>query len=314
MIITLHRICEKLPLTFKVNEGLYTTTESLYKFINNAKKNKKKFISLEKYLTSRKKKDYISITFDDGYKDNYLLAYPILKRMKIPFTLYITTNFIENQSLPWWFLLEDYLALKKISKNDYKKENSVYLEKIFKDKSLNDSFLNIRNKILNKKFNIEKLYNFKELTEKRLGSKIFMNWEQINNLNQDKLVTFGAHSVSHKRLSKCSLKESTEEIENSKKIIEEKIKTKIQHFAYPYGGIKDFAKKDIQILKKNNFKSAVTTIGRSSQILNRNKFLISRFPLAEGYNNPSYYYEKFNQKDLKNLLKDFMIYTYKKVF
>ena len=56
MIITLHRICEKLPLTFKVNEGLYTTTESLYKFINSAKKNKKKFISLEKYLTSRKKK------------------------------------------------------------------------------------------------------------------------------------------------------------------------------------------------------------------------------------------------------------------
>jgi len=42
-------------------------------------------------------KDRVSITFDDGYKDNYLNAYPILKESGLPATIFISTGAIGSE-------------------------------------------------------------------------------------------------------------------------------------------------------------------------------------------------------------------------
>jgi len=58
------------------------------------------FVSLDDI---NNKKHWICITFDDGYQDNYTLAYPLLKRLGIPFTVYVTTGFIDNKLPMWWY-------------------------------------------------------------------------------------------------------------------------------------------------------------------------------------------------------------------
>lgn len=45
---------------------------------------------------------HLAITFDDGYQDNYLNAAPILTRMKLPATFFVTTGFVESRRVPWW--------------------------------------------------------------------------------------------------------------------------------------------------------------------------------------------------------------------
>lgn len=50
-----------------------------------------------------KKGRWICVTFDDGYRDNYTLAYPMLKRLGVPFTVYVTTGFIDNRIPMWWY-------------------------------------------------------------------------------------------------------------------------------------------------------------------------------------------------------------------
>lgn len=63
------------------------------------------------------------ITFDDGYKDNYTIAAPILKSMNLPATFFVTTGFINsNRVAPWdaeleieskWMDWDDVAALDK---------------------------------------------------------------------------------------------------------------------------------------------------------------------------------------------------------
>lgn len=54
-------------------------------------------------LRRRNKRRFVCITFDDGYRDNYTLAYPMLKRLNVPFSVYVTTGFIDNKLPMWWY-------------------------------------------------------------------------------------------------------------------------------------------------------------------------------------------------------------------
>lgn len=44
----------------------------------------------------------LAITFDDGYRDNYENAAPVLKAMDLPATVFVVSRFIDTQYVPWW--------------------------------------------------------------------------------------------------------------------------------------------------------------------------------------------------------------------
>lgn len=56
------------------------------------------FQTLENYWKSGKPLPAkpILLTFDDGYKDNYTIAYPILKKYKFKATIFVITNFVDD--------------------------------------------------------------------------------------------------------------------------------------------------------------------------------------------------------------------------
>src|SRR3989338_10191242 len=69
-------------------------------------------ISLEKAIDLLKSKDDIPentvvITFDDGYRDNYINAFPILKKYQVPATIFITAGVINNGDTLWYSAVVD---------------------------------------------------------------------------------------------------------------------------------------------------------------------------------------------------------------
>ncbi len=96
----LHRIVEHLSEKPE-QRALEVTPDWLESEIKKYQHKGYHFIGIDEIGHSRH--HWICITFDDGYRDNYTLAYPLLKRLGVPFTVYITTSFINNQMQMWWY-------------------------------------------------------------------------------------------------------------------------------------------------------------------------------------------------------------------
>jgi peptidoglycan/xylan/chitin deacetylase (PgdA/CDA1 family) len=45
---------------------------------------------------------HLAITFDDGYRDNFENARPVLEKLSLPATFFVVTEWIETDVVPWW--------------------------------------------------------------------------------------------------------------------------------------------------------------------------------------------------------------------
>ncbi|HDZ76607.1 MAG TPA: polysaccharide deacetylase family protein [Candidatus Omnitrophica bacterium] len=91
--------------------NLFVTPENFKRQMVYIKGNGYDVISLDELVDGirnnrRFKHKTVVITIDDGYRDNYSYAYPILKKYNFPATIFIATNFIGNN--------KDFMSLDKI--------------------------------------------------------------------------------------------------------------------------------------------------------------------------------------------------------
>jgi peptidoglycan/xylan/chitin deacetylase (PgdA/CDA1 family) len=74
------------------------------------------------------------------------------------------------------------------------------------------------------------------------------------------LIEFGAHSHSHRRLSRLSSEECREEIETSVSEVRKLTARSCEFFAYPLGGRQDYNQESVDVLRKLGIRAAVTTL------------------------------------------------------
>lgn len=261
-IFMLHRVnyIEKDKLL--PNENMKVSPEFLENFISELKKRGYSFISLDELyeiLKNQKKvKKCIVFTLDDGYKDNYEIAYPIFKKYDVPFTIYLTTSFPNKNVILWWYILEDLIL-----ENDFLEVGKdKYVCKNYEDK--NKAFLKIREKIL--KLNQKNLLNELNIMFKDYkidwfskNKQLCMSWEDVINISKDSLCTIGSHTVNHYAFNKLTEDEIIKEIIDANKEIEEKLNKKVEHFAYPFGSRNEIKEREMRIVKSLNFKTVTTT-------------------------------------------------------
>jgi peptidoglycan/xylan/chitin deacetylase (PgdA/CDA1 family) len=222
---------------------------------------------LDKRLTSRENFPLPSIvvTIDDGYLNNYKLAFPVLKKLDLHGMVYLATGFIGTKNALWVDDLADILLSTKLK--------SLCLPELFGDEvfdilthqskmgTLTKLYEEIVQLEHNKKILImRKLSNVLGRNEIRRGNteRKMLNWNEVIEMSNNK-ISFGAHTVSHPTLSRMELQEAKREIFESKIEIEARIGSKVRHFAIPNGKVEDFNEELKKYCKEIGMSSVVST-------------------------------------------------------
>ena len=79
----------------------FVSPENFAKQMEYIKKNGYEVITLDELVGSIRNKEHLKrnkvvITFDDGYQDNFINAYPVLKKYQFPATIFLITDFIDK--------------------------------------------------------------------------------------------------------------------------------------------------------------------------------------------------------------------------
>lgn len=221
------------------------------------------------HIQSGGKEFFVAVTFDDGYKDNYLYAYPILKKYGIPATIYVITRFLEGDtSMWWWELWERLVNAKNFALQVGGKQQSWHIDGHF---AKIRCFKEIRRLLLGseKPVYLDLLRQISADTPQQYPDQC-MTFEEIALLDREGLITIGAHTHSHFCLASLTGNEVAEEISKSREMLEEMLSHPIRHFAYPYGKNIEVGRMAPILARKCGMVSAVTTecgnIGRQSDV------------------------------------------------
>ena len=226
-----------------------------------------KVISLEElYISIQQKRklphNAVVITIDDGYKDIYTNAYPILKKYNIPATVFLATGSIGTGKLWWWDKVRYVIWKTKRTSIEFNELGSFRLDTDtarqetadFITKKLKES-MTVRRDLM-----IDHLLSLCQVQIPHdIGNSFILSWDEIREMAHNG-IQFGAHSINHPILTRIPLIEAENEIKESKRQIEQELDQEIFTFCYPNGEPDDFSPEIETILKRNGFSCAVTLV------------------------------------------------------
>lgn len=180
------------------------------------------------------------VTFDDGYRDNFDIALPILLRHKIRATFFVATGYVKNRRLFWWDELAFMIARtrKSFVQIDYPKPMEIDLrdrtaanrkvQRIVKDTP---------------ELDLERfLHAFGEATEvglshseeRRYADELVLDWAQVKALHEAGM-DVQSHTRNHRVLHTLKKCELDEELLGARLELEDVLKAPVFAISYPVG-------------------------------------------------------------------------------
>jgi peptidoglycan/xylan/chitin deacetylase (PgdA/CDA1 family) len=229
----------------------------------------------------------VLITFDDGYRDNYTLAFPILRSHGAQGVFFLPTSFVGTGRLPWWDVIA-YIAKRSRKKSirlDYPESVEFDIER--------DGLAQVIRRLLRlyKRPTMQEPERFLSTLEASCESarpqsateRCFLNWAEAREM-QEAGMAFGSHTRTHEILAKLPVEQQQQELRQSREILETELKRRVDVLAYPVGGRGAFSDKTIEALERTGYRGAFSFYGGMNIPGKTDRFNIRRY----GINGQSY--------------------------
>jgi peptidoglycan/xylan/chitin deacetylase (PgdA/CDA1 family) len=192
----------------------------------------------------------VLITFDDGYRDNWEIAFPLLRRHGLPATFFLTTGFLDRPHVAWW----DELAwMVRRGGGDPADHDATIAS------------LCARYKQLPAERAAELLDEIAAQTgagrcPPAEAAELWMTWDHAREL-RDGGMRIGGHTVTHPLLSRVSVERQEGEIAGCARRLERELGAPMTWFAYPVGSRDTFTAETQRILAAHGVELAFSFYG-----------------------------------------------------
>jgi len=183
---------------------------------------------------------YALITFDDGYRDNYEIAFPILKAEGVSATFFITTGFVDAPQLPWW---DEIAWMVRTSRQERVELPRWIPAPISFDKPEREEAVRTllrAYKAMPAESTGDYLDAIAEATRSGrcdaagVGRGLWMDWGMLREMRAAGMTVAG-HTVTHPVLARTSITRQREEILGCGARLAEEMGEPMKYFSYPIG-------------------------------------------------------------------------------
>lgn len=269
VIFTLHSVRPAdAPRPFSPNAHLTVTPEFLDHTIRQIRAAGMEIVPLETAVARMQEPDskgarFAALTFDDGYRDNLLHAWPVLKRHSAPFTIFVTSGFVDRSSEIWWEALERIVdvaqsvevpvgaSMRRFDAGTARDKETVFchlLHWFTRDLGEDSQRLELR-----------RLASIHGVDLPGLAEDLILSWDELREMLRDPLFSVGAHTHDHYALARLTRERMRLDVAKGLERLDEELGVRPRVFAYPYGYEAAVNVQSMEVIRELGFTAAVTT-------------------------------------------------------
>lgn len=269
-ILMYHRVVTEVELSSQfIQPAMYVTSETFDRQVRFLREHfdvlsMHELLSMWREKVWNPERRYCVITFDDGWLDNYVHAFPVLRKYDVPATIFLPTGVV-GTSMWFWpeqvgWLTQQFALLSPKRKAEALaslREGSTWFNAIVDTMASGQSdHLIERCKAVSHEGIGELVSRLAEAMGSRLPvERLVMNWEEVGEMSAAK-TSFGSHSVNHKILTTVSEAELHEEVRGSLETLRKRKVNLAPVFCYPNG---NYSPTVMRCVEEAGYCAATTT-------------------------------------------------------
>ena len=230
----------------------------------------------------------VVITFDDGWRDNYIFAFPILKKHDLPATIFLSSDYIGTSKMFWFHLVNfirraGALTSQKMAEilNGFEQISPEEKRAIVESLTCADAFIEELKRIkphIRERIIVEMIKESDSQIGQLGKRRWILDWDEVGEMRESR-ISFGSHARSHRILTHLDLDDIKNELTESKKAIEEKTKKPASHFTYPNG---DYNSPIKELVRETGYLCACTAERTGDRRDEIDLFALPRMGIHEG--------------------------------